>query len=139
MNDQRRLLKLFSSDVGLLTGSFLKRDASELLDGTARPELGGVYENYVAQELAVHGFPLHYFTKRGVGELDLVTERRDGSVIVFEVKSGKGYRRHAAIDNALAVSDYHIDEAYVLAECNIERDDRITYLPIYAVGLFDNH
>ncbi len=138
VNNQRRLLKLFSSDVGLLTGTFLKRDVGELLDGRVKGALGGVYENFVAQELHAHGFPLHYFTKKTIGELDLVTERRDGSVLAFEVKSGSGYKTHAAINNALAVDGYRIDEAYVLAECNIQKDDVVQYLPIYSIGLFEN-
>ena len=138
VNDQRKLLKLFSSDVGLLTGSFLKRDVAELLDGRIKGSLGGVYENFVAQELAAHGFRLHYFTKKAVGELDIITEGRDGKVLVFEVKSGVGYKTHAAIDNALAVENYQIDEAYVLAECNIQREGAVTYLPTYAIGLFEN-
>ena len=138
-NSQRKLLKLFSNDVGLLTGSFLKRDAAELLDGKVKGSLGGVYENFVAQELAAHGFPLHYFTKKGIGELDLVTERPDGAVMVFKVKSGSGYKTHAAIDKALAVENYQIDEAYVLAECNTEFDGAVLYMPVYAAGVFDNH
>ena len=137
-NNQRKLLKLFSSDVGLLTGSFLKRDTAGLLDGKAKGPLGGVYENFVAQELVAHGFPLNYFTKKGIGELDIVTERADGAVLVFEVKSGGSYKTHASINNALAVSNYQIDEAYVLAECNIQADDGVLYAPVYAAGVFDN-
>ncbi|MBQ9003094.1 MAG: AAA family ATPase [Eggerthellaceae bacterium] len=137
VNDQRKLLKLFSNDVGLLTGTFLKRDAADLLDGRAKAALGGVYENFVAQELSARGFPLSYFTKKGIGELDIVTERGDGAVIAFEVKSGRGYRTHAALDNALAVGGYQIDEAYVLAECNVEGDGDVLYLPIYAVAALD--
>ena len=137
-NEQRKLLKLFSSDVGLLTGAFLKRDVAEILDGKVKASLGGVYENFVAQELAAHGFPLHYFTKKGIGELDIVTERADGAVLVFEVKSGSGYKTHAAIDNALAVKNYQIDEAYVLAECNVAQHGAVLYLPVYAVGVFEN-
>lgn len=138
-NSQRKLLKLFSSDVGLLTGSFLKRDAAAILDGRAKASLGGVYENFVAQELVAHGFPLHYFTKKGIGKLDLVTQRADGAVLAFEVKSGTGYKTHAAMDNALAVKDYQLDEAYVLAECNVAPHGKVLYLPIYAAGVFENH
>ncbi len=137
-NDQRKLLKLFSNDVGLLTGSFLKRDAAELLDGHVKASLGGVYENFVAQELVAHGFPLHYFTKKGIGELDLVTERADGAVLAVEVKSGRGYRTHAAIDKVLGVSNYQVDEAIVLAECNLDVEGPVLYLPVYAVGVFEN-
>ena len=66
---------------------------------------------------------------------DLVIERRDGSIVALEIKSGRGYRTHAAIDNALRVDGYHIDQAFVLAECNVDRDETLVYLPIYAASL----
>lgn len=135
INDRRKLLKLYSSDVGLLSGAFLKRDVGDILDGVVKSSLGGVYENFVAQELHAQGYQLRYFTKKGLGEIDLVIERRDGSIVALEIKSGRGYRTHAAIDNALRVDGYHIDQAFVLAECNVDRDETLVYLPIYAASL----
>lgn len=82
--------------------------------------------------------PLRYFTKKGTGELDLVTERKDEAIIALEIKSGRGYKVHAAIDDALKIERYHIDEAYVLAECHVGRDDTLLYLPIYSIGLMRN-
>lgn len=82
--------------------------------------------------------PLRYFTKKGIGELDLVAERKDGAIIALEIKSGRGYKAHAAIDDALKIEHYHIDEAYVLAECHVGRDDTLLYLPIYSIGLMRN-
>ena len=38
-------------------------------------DLGGVYENYVVQELVAHGFDAHYYSGKRVGELDAVVER----------------------------------------------------------------
>ena len=86
----------------------------------------------------MYGFPLCHFTKKGTGELDLVTERKDGAIIALEIKSGGGYKVHAAIDDALKIERYHIDEAYVLAECHVGRDDTLLYLPIYSIGLMRN-
>lgn len=43
-------------------------------------DLGGVYENYVVQELVAHGFDAHYYSGKRVGELDAVVER-DGDVL----------------------------------------------------------
>ena len=60
-------------------------------------------------------------------------------MLAFEVKSGTGYKTHAAMDNALAVKDYQLDEAYVLAECNVAPHGKVLYLPIYAAGVFENH
>lgn len=69
------MLKLFYSDVGLLTSSYGKKSALGILDGQAAMNMGGVYENVVAQELTAHGFTnLYYFTKKGIGELDFLIE-----------------------------------------------------------------
>ena len=54
------------------------------------------------------------------------------------MKSGRGYKTHAALDNALAIRDYGIDEAFVLAECNLEREGNVLYLPIYMIGMLAN-
>ena len=137
-NQQRRYMKLFSNDVGLLTGAYLKADSIGIMDGRPKANMGGVYENFVAQELCCHGFEPYYFTKAGIGELDLIAERRDGTILAFEVKSGRGYKTHTALDNALAIRDYGIDEAFVLAECNLEREGNVLYLPIYMIGMLAN-
>ena len=127
--------KLYYSDTGLLAGTLLKTDSLEVLDGKAGLNLGGVYENAVAQELHARSIELYYHTSRRIGELDFAFEREDGSLVLIEVKSGSGYRTHAALDNALATSNYAIDEAYVLAETNVEQSEGIVYLPIYMAGM----
>ncbi len=137
MNDQRTLFKLFQSDVGLLTSTFHKKDTLELFDGRPSPKMGGVFENFVAQELAGCGFDLFYFTKRKIGELDFVIEDEKDRVVAIEVKSGSGYKTHAALDRALAVEHYKIDRAYVLAECNVAVDDVAVYMPVYMTGLLN--
>ena len=49
------------------------------------------------------------------------------------MKSGKDYKRHNALSNVLADTNYQIEEAFVLNDENLERIGRITYLPIYMV------
>ena len=49
----------------------------------------------------------------------------------IEIKSGKDYYRHNAMDNVLNLSDYEIAEGYVFCNGNIEVRDKITYFPIY--------
>lgn len=134
-SEQHNRFKLFYLDVGMLTSTYFKTETLGLLDGDTRANLGGVYENAVAQQFLCHGFKPYYFTSKKVGELDFLLERADGSIIAIEVKSGSNYKTHAAIDNALAVRDYHIDEAIVLAETNVEARGGITYLPIYSACL----
>ena len=95
-----------------------------------------MYESAVAQQFVCHGLKPYYFTSKKIGELDFVLEKADGTISAIEVKSGSNYLTHAALDNALAVDGYHIDEAYVLAETNVRRVGDIVYLPIYCACLF---
>ena len=136
---ERNLFKLFYSDTGLLTGSFLKSTALGILDGDADVNYGSVYENVVAQELIAHGFDeLYYYNSKKLGEIDFLVQDRDDNVIPLEVKSGKSYRRHRALDNLLATEEYHLDRGYVLGPSNVETVGKVTYLPIYMAGLFAN-
>ena len=138
LNEQHNLFKLFYLDVGMLASSYPKKSYMGLLDGKPSMNMGGVYEAFVAQELKARGFALRYFTSKRLGELDFVVERTGGEVLALEVKSGTGYRTHAALDNALAVSEYAIGQAMVLAETNIERAKSIRYLPIFMAGLLEH-
>ena len=52
----------------------------------------------LAQELRAHGFDLYYFNNKKQGELDFVMEYQ-GEILPIEVKSGKDYMRHRALDN----------------------------------------
>lgn len=141
IGEQRNLFKLFYLDTGMLMSSYSKKVAQGVLDGEAEGEfgmnMGAAYEGFVAQELKAHGFRLRYFTSKKIGELDFVEETRDGDVIAIEVKSGKQFTSHAALDNAMAMKGYTIDRAIVLAETNIKCDGNILYLPIFMAGLFE--
>ena len=141
IGEQRNLFKLFYLDTGMLMSSYSKKVAQGVLDGEAKGEfgmnMGAAYEGFVAQELKAHGFRLRYFTSKKIGELDFVEETRDGDIIAIEVKSGKQFTSHAALDNALATKGYTIDRAIVLAETNIKRDGDILYLPIFMAGLLE--
>lgn len=91
-----------------------------------------MYENVVAQELHAHGYKLYYYNSKKMGELDFVIEH-DGQVLPIEVKSGKAYEKHSALDNVLAVKEYGIREAVVFSNDNVITKGRITYYPIYMV------
>lgn len=139
--EQRNLFKLFYLDTGLLISSYSKRVAQGVIDGAAQGgfnmNMGAAYEGFVAQELRAHGFKLRYFTSKKVGELDFVEETRDGEIIAMEVKSGGSYKSHAAIDNAMGVEGYTVDQGMVLAETNIARVGHLLYLPVFMVGLLE--
>ena len=51
----------------------------------------------------------------------------------IEVRSGKDYTIHSAMNNCLANSEYQMQEGIVFANCNFSRKGKVTYLPIYMV------
>ena len=94
---------------------------------------GSIYENVVAQELLPHGFSeLYYYNSKKMGEVDFVVEH-NGEVFPIEVKSGKDYARHRALNNILDCSEYNIPESVVLCNDNYTQKDKVTYAPIYMV------
>lgn len=122
--------RLFSSDVGLLTSCYPTNTKFELINNNGEVNNGAHFENAVAQQLIANGLEPYYFKKQNIGEIDFLVEI-NGKVLPIEVKSGKSYKTHKAIDNLLAISDYHINEGYVLSIGNIEKEDKLTYIPIY--------
>lgn len=129
-NEKRSLLKLYSSDVGLLTYQYGSTLRAKILSDDNKINLGGVYENFVAQELNAHGYKMYFYNKHNIGELDFVIEHNN-SILPIEVKSGKDYYVHSAINNVLKNEEYQINEACVFANCNVEVKERITYYPAY--------
>ena len=53
------MFKLFMNDVGLLAAMYMDGIQFRLLSGETDMNFGSVYENFVAQELCAHGFPLY--------------------------------------------------------------------------------
>ena len=130
LSRKRNLFKLFSNDVGLLAAMYMDGIQLKVLNGDVSMNIGAIYENVVAQELTAHGFSPNYYNSKKQGELDFVVER-DGYSLPIEVKSGKDYKHHSALDNLLGDGNYPISEAYVLSNGNLQVEGKITYLPIY--------
>ena len=130
LNEKSSLFKLFLSDVGMLTTLYGRATKMKLLSGDQNVNFGAIYENVVAQELKAHGFKLNYFNSRKSGELDFVIEY-NGRILPIEVKSGKDYNRHSALNNVLSISNYAVEEAFVLSNYNVSVVDKIVYYPIY--------
>lgn len=128
------VFRLFSSDIGLLTSAYPAATKIELIQKNAEVNNGAHFENAVAQQLTANGFDVYYCKKKNIGELDFVIEM-DGRVVPIEVKSGKDYKRHNALDHFMEVPNYHIEKAYVLSTGNVEVDGKICYLPIYMTYL----
>ena len=128
------MFKLFLSDVGLLAAMYADGIQVKILNKEKDINFGSVYENAVAQELRAHGFDLYYFNNKKQGELDFVMEYQ-GGILPIEVKSGKDYMRHRALDNVLKNPQYEISEAIVFCNENIQVKDKVLYCPIYLVGM----
>lgn len=130
LSKSQNLFKLFSNDVGLLAAQYGGDIQLKILQHETTMNFGSIYENVAAQELTAHGYPLYYYNSKKFGEIDFVIER-DGEVLPIEIKSGKDYYRHNAMDNVLNLTDYEIAEGYVFCNGNIEIRDKVTYFPIY--------
>lgn len=127
----RNLFKLFSNDVGLLACQYSDGIQLKILTGDDAINHGSVHENVVAQELLAHGFDeLYYYNSKKMGELDFILEY-DGNVFPVEVKSGKDYSRHRALNNILTCPEYDIPHAVVLCNNNFEVKGNVIYVPIY--------
>jgi hypothetical protein len=132
-SENKNLLKLYMNDVGLLTNLLYGLNINAVLRDERGINLGSVYETVVAQELHAHGFALHYYDNKQKGEVDfLIDDYEHLTVLPIEVKSGKDYTVHSALNNFLNTPDYHIQKAVVLSnEREISVKNGITYLPVY--------
>lgn len=135
--EQRNLFKLFLNDVGLLACQYSDGLQLKLLRGETDVNYGGIFENAAAQELAAHGFSLAYFNSKKLGELDFVITHRE-KILPVEIKSGKNYQRHSAMDNVLKVPNYGINEGFVFCNDNISTKGSVTYFPIYMLMFLKN-
>ena len=130
LSKSKNLFKLFSNDVGLLASQYGGEIQLKILQHETAINFGSIYENVAAEELTAHGYTLYYYNSKKFGELDFVIEE-GGRVLPIEIKSGKDYYRHNAMDNVLSHEDYGIREGYVFCNANVETTQRITYFPIY--------
>ncbi|MBQ2839319.1 MAG: ATP-binding protein [Muribaculaceae bacterium] len=136
---QKNLLKLYLNDVGLLTAQLYHNNLQPILNDEKSINLGGVYENAVAQELNAHGYRLFYYDNRQKGEVDfLVDDYYNLTPLPIEVKSGKDYTIHSALNNLLSTKDYNIKSGVVLSNAReVRQVNNITYMPIYYVMFFN--
>lgn len=132
---QKNLRKLYLNDVGLLTGLLYHNNILPVIDDVRSINLGSVYESVVAQELRAHGHKLFYYDNRKQGEVDyLIDDHTAMSAHPIEVKSGKDYSVHSALNNLLKNPDYNIQAATVISNGReIYQKGKITYMPVYFV------
>ena len=132
LNEKSALFKLFISDVGLLTTIYGKSCKLKIVNKEGDINKGAVFENVVAQELHAHGYPLYYYNSKKLGEIDFIVEQ-NGKSLPIEVKSGKAYNKHSALNNLMNAKEYGIEEAFIFTNDNVKIDGKLNYLPIYMV------
>lgn len=133
--------KLYLADTGLFV-SLAFKDANftenivyeKLLADKLPTNLGAVYENIVAQELAAHGKNLFYHTwpiegaKRNY-EIDFLTT--DGKKICpIEVKSSS-YKTHASLDAFGNKFSSRIGKRYLVYTKDLQKDGNVACVPTY--------
>ena len=124
------VFRLFSNDTGLLTSAYPAETKIELINKNGEVNNGAHFENAVVQQLTANSLEPYFCKKKNIGELDVLVEM-GGKVVPIEVKSGKAYKTHKALDHFMEISDYHIEKAYVLSVANVEQEGAVVYLPIY--------
>lgn len=132
-SSKRNLLKLYLCDVGILTYLLYRYNVKPLREDTPQVNLGNVYECVAAMQLSANGHALYYCDNKKNGEIDYLVDDYDNlSVKALEIKSGKDYKRHNAIDRLMKDNEgYH---GIVLSNSGtVESEGNITYLPIYAL------
>ena len=132
-SEQKRLVKLYLNDVGLLTNLLYGLNVNAVLQDIRGINLGTVYESVVAQELQAHGFTLHYYDNKQKGEVDfLIDDYGRLQALPIEVKSGKDYTCHSALTKFLGTPGYDISRAIVFSnEREVRHKNGVTYMPVY--------
>lgn len=115
----------YLNDVGILTGILYGNNIRAVLDDERSINLGSVYETVVASELIAHGHKLFYYDNRL-------------SAVPIEVKSGKDYTVHGALNTFVNNDEYHIIKAFVVSnERKVIQKGKIMYIPIYYIMFFN--
>lgn len=134
-NSGKNLLKLYMNDVGLLTALIYRNNIQPVLKDDCSVNLGSVYENVVAQELHAHDFELYYYDNKKHGEVDYLVDDADNlTTMPIEVKSGKDYYIHSALDHFIETPNYGIKRSLVLNNGReVYTRGKTTYIPVYFI------
>ena len=140
-SQQKKLIKLYLNDVGLLTYLLYGINVNAVLQDIRSINLGTVYESAVAQELAAHQFKLHYYDNKQKGEVDfLIDDYSSLQVLPLEIKSGKDYTEHSALTKFIDTPEYGITRAIVFSNGRqVYKKNGVTYMPVYYCMFLHNN
>ncbi|MBQ9547406.1 MAG: ATP-binding protein [Bacteroidales bacterium] len=132
---RKNLLKLYMNDVGLLSYILFRNNVTAVKDDQLSINLGSLYETVVATELLSHDHPLFYYDNKQKGEVDfMVDDYQTLSILPIEVKSGKDYTIHRALDRFVSNTDYGVKQAVVLSNnASVSQQGTTWHFPIYYV------
>ena len=131
----KNLLKLYLNDVGLMSWLLYRNNIKAVLDSECSVNLGSLYECVAATELRAHGNRLFYYDNKSKGEVDyLVDDFNNLEVLPIEIKSGKDYTVHSALNRLISTPDYRISRGIVFSnEREVYNKGSVSYMPIYYV------
>ncbi len=132
---KKNLIKLYLNDVGILSALLYGNNIQAIVEDLRSLNLGALYETVVACELNSHKHKLYYYDNRNKGEVDfLFDDYNNLSVLPIEVKSGRDYTIHSALNSFVENDDYSVKQAIVLSNNRqIKEKGKILYSPIYNV------
>ena len=122
--------KLYMSDIGMLTmhSAFPYQMILNSI-GTTNGFLGGLAENFVAQDFAAKRIPLYYWKNGETAEVDFVVQ--DGiHIIPIEVKKGKNSK---AISVRNFAKQYKCPYTIKVTQKNFGFENNIKSIPFYAL------
>lgn len=132
INTNRNLFKLFLNDTGLLCAMCSSDIQYQIVNGNLEINNGSILENAIAKDLKSNGFNLYYIDSKKFGEVDFIVEQ-NSKLLPVEVKSGKDYKTHRALNSLLKIDEYKLDEGIVFCNGNVEIAGKIKYLPLYMI------
>lgn len=139
-NKDLTMFKLFTADTGLFVTlafkdkTFTENDIySRVLSDKLQANLGYLYENVVAQMLAINGHELYYHTflnpkTKHNYEVDFIIAEKN-KITPIEVKSS-GYRSHSSIDAFCEKYSARVERKLLLYTKDFQKDGNMELWPI---------
>lgn len=72
----------------------------QIINNNLEVNESSIMENVFAVQLKYNGYHLYYYDKKKTGEINFVVEY-ESELLNIEIKSGKGYKNHNALNNLL--------------------------------------
>lgn len=104
------------NDVGLLSGLLYRNNTKPILEDVRSINLGALYLTAICGQSKALGHRLFYYDNRNNGEVDFLIDDYDTlSVLPIQVKSGRVYTVHSALNTFISNDPYPVKEGFVLS------------------------